>query len=419
MQILNSREAVFAEDCLSTVVERSVRARNQIQILWTSPRYGCATIKVAIKIDNDWRINSKTLCSDIKEQTEKKPECCTCDHVRYKITFEGLWSPETHPKDFPTSLWLTHFSDVIGATHGPNFTMWAEGGLASYGLKQLAEYGIVREMENELRLQSSKLRSIVKAAGLWHPNLNGRTWAVLRVDPRRHLLSLASMFGPSPDWIVGISSLNLCLENCTWLESLEIDLYPYDAGTDSGRTYMSIKTATDPPERIRRITTKFPDDPRSPFYNPNSDEMPPLAKLFIERDQIITKLCTDLTEQELLEQVSESENTEDEDRPECAVTEYSSWSECSVTCGKGLRMRTRNYITPAKAKQKKCDRQLVSKEMCTAAEQRCPGEMDDEEEVQPLVGAGECEVTDWSDWSECSVTCRHWCQTTQPLFYLC
>lgn len=81
-------------------------------------------------------------------------------------------------------------------------------------------------------------------------------------------------------------------------------------------TLQSIKTATEPPERIRKITTKFPDDPHSPFFNPTSEEMPALARLFIQRDQVITKLCTDLTEQELLQQVSEGENTEDENRCE-------------------------------------------------------------------------------------------------------
>ena len=44
--------------------------------------------------------------------------------------------------------------------------------------------------------------------------------------------------GPSPDWLVGIDSLNLCLSNCSWTEKKEIDLLPFDAGTDSGVTYM-------------------------------------------------------------------------------------------------------------------------------------------------------------------------------------
>lgn len=47
-----------------------------------------------------------------------------------------------------------------------------------------------------------------------------------------------SSTGPSPDWVVGVNGLNLCLKNCSWIENLVVDLYPYDAGTDSGITYM-------------------------------------------------------------------------------------------------------------------------------------------------------------------------------------
>ena len=80
--------------------------------------------------------------------------CCTvtvvCD---LQLIFEGLWSNQTHPKDFPFSLWLTHFSDVIGASHERNYSFWGEGQLASDGLRQVAEWGSVRGMEAELRAQ--------------------------------------------------------------------------------------------------------------------------------------------------------------------------------------------------------------------------------------------------------------------------
>lgn len=72
------------------------------------------------------------------------------------MKFEGLWSPETHPKDFPSALWLTHFSDIIGATHDKNYSFWAEGQWATDGVRQLAEWGSTAILESELRQQVSK-----------------------------------------------------------------------------------------------------------------------------------------------------------------------------------------------------------------------------------------------------------------------
>lgn len=43
--------------------------------------------------------------------------------------------------------------------------------------------------------------------------------------------------GPTPDWIVGVSALELCLANCSWVGQKMLNLYPWDAGTDSGITY--------------------------------------------------------------------------------------------------------------------------------------------------------------------------------------
>lgn len=29
--------------------------------------------------------------------------CCACDDAKFELSFTGIWSPQTHPKDFPTS----------------------------------------------------------------------------------------------------------------------------------------------------------------------------------------------------------------------------------------------------------------------------------------------------------------------------
>lgn len=69
------------------------------------------------------------------------------------MVFEGIWSKETHPKDFPSNVHFTHFSDVIGASHRRNFTLWDEGRIATDGMRQLAEWGSARGLEAELKAQ--------------------------------------------------------------------------------------------------------------------------------------------------------------------------------------------------------------------------------------------------------------------------
>lgn len=100
---------------------------------------------------------------DLKENVSSGFFCCVILRLinliflsRLQMVFEGLWSSATHPKDFPTNLWLTHFSDVIGATHTKNFSFWGEGQIASDGLRQVAEWGSARGLEAELR---SKVKS--------------------------------------------------------------------------------------------------------------------------------------------------------------------------------------------------------------------------------------------------------------------
>lgn len=52
------------------------------------------------------------------------------------------------------------------------------------------------------------------------------------------MISLVSKINPSPDWILGVASMELCTENCRWIDGKVLNLYPWDAGTDAGPSYM-------------------------------------------------------------------------------------------------------------------------------------------------------------------------------------
>ncbi|XP_058054307.1 spondin-1 [Anopheles bellator] len=426
-QLFSDSLTKFHEQCVNTVTQADDFPKSEIQVMWVAPAAGSGCVSISAMVyesDQKWYADdgalTRVLCEHKPEPRLRKGECCACDEAKYSFTFEGIWSNETHPRDYPFAIWLTHFSDVIGASHETNFSFWGENHIATDGFRMLAEWGSVRLLEEELRAKSNRLRTLFKAAGLWYPRVNANTTSNFRVDRKHHKVSLASMFGPSPDWVVGVAGLDLCRADCTWTESLDIDLFPWDAGTDSGISYMSANAETQPRERMHRITTLYPEDPRAPFYDPQSTTMTPLARLYLRRDRVMPQNCDEAF---LQAQVLElAENSEEETRPECATSEYSPWTPCSVTCGKGIRMRTRDYLQPARALAVPCTSQLVAKEMCVAAVAECPAESmaggagEDEgssEDVGKLAasvddageGVGVCRTTRWSEWSECSVSC--------------
>eukprot|EP00095_Tigriopus_kingsejongensis_P005413 maker-scaffold327_size205035-snap-gene-1.9 protein:Tk05413 transcript:maker-scaffold327_size205035-snap-gene-1.9-mRNA-1 annotation:"PREDICTED: spondin-1-like" len=96
---------------------------------------------------------------------------------------------------------------------------------------------------------------------------------------------------PSPDWIVGLSKENLCLDDCTWVENRVIDLYPWDVGTQSGLRYDSPDEPTVPRSPIQRITSSNPNNPASPFFDETSAPMKPAARLHLLKQREYRKPC--------------------------------------------------------------------------------------------------------------------------------
>ncbi|XP_065220846.1 spondin-1 [Planococcus citri] len=399
-------EIQFSPDEMNTIVEVGDSPKQSIHTLWTAPATkNCLVFKAKVSYNTDTRICthelSRPFCAlDESSSASSDDECCSCDEASYVLTFEGLWSNATHPKNFPHLLQLTHFSDIVGCTHSKNLTMWAEGQYASEGMRQVAEYGSGSFLESEFLEKKRHLRSLIKMAGLWYPRMNSNTTTKFRVDKKHNLLSLGTMLGPSPDWFTGISKLNLCTKSCSWVESKVVDLPLYDAGTDSGISYLSLDAPTFPQERIYQITGSYPEDPRAPFYSINNETIKPIARLYITREKITKKSCSE----DSMFDFDESEGTESENdkRPECRTTNFTDWSTCSASCGKGLRIKMRNYVNPIKAQLANCSRRNVLKKLCVA-DTPCPGDSDDDSIL--LLADEHCKTTTWSEWSECTATC--------------
>ncbi|CAD0198913.1 unnamed protein product [Chrysodeixis includens] len=335
--------------------------------------------------------------------------CCACDEAKYEVTFECLWSRNTHPREFPPESARAHFGDVIGASHTAQFRVWQEGRVASPGMRRLADDGTTVALEKELKAESDHIRTIIKARGISWQQVGGagipNTFAVFRVDAKHHLMSLAAKLAPSPDWIVGVSALELCNANCTWSRSATIPLYPYDAGTDSGISYTSHRTPTMPATPVRALRPDWPRDARSPFYSTTGD-MRPFARLRLTRLRLYEKSC-DPTEGEQ-DRIPESNAGGSIASGSssglgvggaCATHSWGAWGPCSVSCGPGRATRQRHYVWPTRAYAEACRVALTDYRRCHGPRMHCRAPS--EYEPDPAESSGPCAVSNWSEWSPC------------------
>ena len=170
----------------------------------------------------------------------------------YNIVFESFWN-ETDHGPLPPS---PHWSSLVGANHNNNITFLEMGSIATQGIENIAETGnitVFRDDEVNPSITNGNTEQFINGG-----DLGSATGIIainnVEISEAFPLLTLASMIAPSPDWMIAINNVNLRNEsNTDWQSLIEIDLFVYDAGTDSGTTYTAANADVTPHMAINSL----------------------------------------------------------------------------------------------------------------------------------------------------------------------
>lgn len=276
------------------------------------------------------------------------PLCTASETAQYTLTFTGKWTQAAFPKQYPIYRPPAQWSNLIGVTHSSDYHMWRSNEFASNGVREFAEKGEAWTIMKEVETAGERIQSVYGI--LSAPAVvggSGQMSTEFEVFARHSYLSFIVRIVPSPDWFVGADSVDLC-DGDHWKEKVALELFPYDAGTDSGFTFSSPNFETIPQDRITQITSSFPSHPANSFFYPRLKHLPPIAKVTLTKtkktNQIIS-LPQEPTQSNLLPTGNEIEDKLINTPLDCEVSAWSPWGLCKGKCGdSGVHHRTRYII---------------------------------------------------------------------------
>lgn len=176
--------------------------------------------------------------------------------ANYDILVSTIWNATDHTS-IPTD---PHWSPLAGATHkNPNdILQFGVPAPMSNGIKNIAETGNTSNFQTEIAGNPDADQYLQdgfspRQAEGSEAELNG-----ISVSEDFPYITLVSMVAPSPDWFIAINSENLRSGNPSvnngWKATYTVDMFAYDAGTDSGTDYESGNSVTTPRENISMIS---------------------------------------------------------------------------------------------------------------------------------------------------------------------
>ena len=226
---------------------------------------GPNTIKVEVTAEDGITVNTYILTvTRTAEDTSlsppaSDPAAAFPSTAVYTVTFKGDWSTSVTPGGVPSG---AHFSRLIGGIHSDAVTFLESGGTASAGVESMAEVGGWTGLQGEVQDAGTVALNVLSGdTDFISPTTSRTLTATLTTEHPR--ITLVTMVAPSPDWFVGVSGLPLLDADGLWLRSHEVNLYPWDAGTEDGSEFSLNNLATSPQGVITSIrgTGKFSTEP--------------------------------------------------------------------------------------------------------------------------------------------------------------
>ena len=194
------------------------------------------THDVTINIDNQSDTGDSSL-----NPSGSDPRVARKSRATYSIRILGSWGRGVTPEGVPSG---DHFTTFVGGIHNDQVTFLQDGQTASSGVESMAEVGGTSRLQSEVNAQKPNAD---RAVTFGAPSVTGtRTHTGVTFTSDHPRITLTSMIAPSPDWFVGVSGRSLLNSSGNWLDSLTVNLYPWDAGTENGTEFSLSNPSTNP-----------------------------------------------------------------------------------------------------------------------------------------------------------------------------
>ncbi len=151
----------------------------------------------------------------------------------YSVRFQGQWRTAVTPGGVPGG---AHFSRLIGGVHNAGVRFLESGRRASAAVESMAEVGGWTALRDEILNAAANALGVLvgETDNIGPTTAETLTAELASTHPR---VTLTTMIAPSHDWFVGVSGLPLLNADGLWLRAHELQLYPWDAGTENGADF--------------------------------------------------------------------------------------------------------------------------------------------------------------------------------------